>query len=319
MLPRDYRLHELNDVEFEQLCVKIASKWLGQGVTGFSRGKDGGRDGKFIGRANSFPSITKPHEGYFTLQAKHTAAPNKSCSEKDFHRILSDEHEQIKRLINEGLLDHYIVFTNRKYSGLTDEKLIAKLMGLGLKSAQIIGVERLHQALDEFPDIRDTLPNRYDTSPFRFNSDDFIEVIEAFSAFTNDGMESSFNSAFDFDKIKISQKNEINGLSRDFYDQVIVDTSMPHFENVEQFLTNPRNAQFADLYHDIADELKAKILAKRSHFTTFDDVFAFLYEKIQEQREALKFKRRLVSILLHYMYCNCDIGSKQVSSETVEC
>lgn len=319
MLPRDYRLHELNDVEFEQLCVKICSKWLGQGVTGFSKGKDGGRDGKFIGRANSFPSETQPHEGHFTLQAKHTAAPNKSCSDKDFHRTLDGEHEQIQRLIGEGLLDHYIIFTNRKYSGLTDEKLVAKLLGLGLKSAQIIGVERLHQALDEFKDIRDTLPNRYDILPFRFNSDDFIEVIQAFSAFTNDGMEKPFNSAFDFDKIKISEKNKINGLTRDFYEQVIVENSMPHFESVEQFLTNPRNADFADLYHDIADELKAKILAARSRFTTFDDVFAFLYEKIQEQRAALKFKRRLVSILLHYMYCNCDIGSKQVSPEVVEC
>lgn len=318
MLPRDYRLHELNDVEFEQLCLKICAKWLGQGVTGFSRGKDGGRDGKFTGRANSYPSVTQPYEGRFTLQAKHTATPSKSCSDTEFHRILADEHDQIRRLIREGLLDHYIVFTNRKYSGLADEKLIAKLMGLGLKSAHIIGVERLHQALDEFADIRDTLPNRYDALPFRFNSDDIIEVIDAFSSFTDDGLERTFDSAFDFDKIKISQKNEINGLSKDYYEQIIVSTSMPHFEKVEQFLTNPRNVKIADLYHDIADELKAKILAKREHFTSFDGVFAFLYEKIQEQSDALKYKRRLISVLLHYMYCNCDIGSKKLR-EPVEC
>ena len=36
-----------------------------------------------------------------------------------------------------------------------------------------------------------------------------------------------------------------------------------------------------------------------------------MYECVQEKREALRGKRRLITILLHYMYCNCDIGSKE--------
>jgi hypothetical protein len=60
--------------------------------------------------------------------------------------------------------------------------------------------------------------------------------------------------------------------------------------------------------------LKRKILIKRSEFDTFDDIFAFMYERIQEKRTTLRGKRRLISILLHYMYFNCDIGSKDIDT-----
>jgi hypothetical protein len=85
---------------------------------------------------------------------------------------------------------------------------------------------------------------------------------------------------------------------------------MAYFSRIEAFLKNPRNGNFAALYHDAADELIQKILSHRTRFGSFDDVFGFLCEQIQQPRAALRGKRRLVSILLHYMYFNCDIGSK---------
>jgi hypothetical protein len=85
---------------------------------------------------------------------------------------------------------------------------------------------------------------------------------------------------------------------------------MPHFDKIDRFLKNPRNAELAALYHDAADELKQKILVNRTQFESFDKVFVFLYEEIQKERAALRGKRRMISILLHYMYFNCDIGSK---------
>jgi hypothetical protein len=313
MLPRDYRLHELNDEEFEKLVIRICVRWLGEGVSPFAAGKDGGRDGKFVGRANAFPSATNPLSGHCVIQAKHTSAPDRSCSDREFEKVLSKEHEKIRRLIAEGICDHYLVFTNRKYTGGADEKYIKALDALGLRSAHIIGVERLHLALDDFVGIRETLPNRLDPSPFRFDSDDIIEVIGALHSFTKDDTDSAFQSAFDFEKLKMPMKNELNGVTDDYYQQVIVGQSMPHFERVSQFLQNPRNSAFADLYHDAADELKQKIVAKREEFGAFDDIFLFMYEQVQQRKPALKGRRRLVSILLHYMYFNCDIGIKQTS------
>ena len=104
MAYRDDRLYELNDAEFEQLVVRICTRWLGEGVTPFATGKDGGRDGKFHGVANSFPSKNDPLSGHCVIQSKHVAAPNKSCSEKDFDRLLKGEHAKITRLVSEGIV-----------------------------------------------------------------------------------------------------------------------------------------------------------------------------------------------------------------------
>lgn len=310
---RDYRLYELSESEFEELVVKICVKWLGEGVTPFAPGRDGGRDGKFNGKAECFPSTTQPLEGDVVLQAKHVAVFDKSCSDKEFERLLKKEHAKIKRLGKKGLCDHYMVFTNRRYTGGADEKLIAGLMALGVKSAHIIGIERLNTALDDMQQLREWLPNRKDTIPFRFEPDDLIEVIGAVHDYADGSVMSAFNSARDFEKLKLrEEKNKINGLSDDYYNQVIVNNSFPHFSRIDHFLSNPRNTEIAALYHDSADELKQKILAARPQFETFDSVFAFLIEEIQKKRVALKGKRRMISVMLHYMYANCDIGSKKL-------
>ena len=103
---------------------------------------------------------------------------------------------------------------------------------------------------------------------------------------------------YDFEAIKIKEeKNRINGLTKDYYEQIIVNGSMVHFGRVEEFLKNPRNRKFASLYHDAADELKQSILVHRKQFETFDNVFAFLSSEVQQKRTALKYERRLANFL----------------------
>ena len=87
---------------------------VGAGVTPFAPGKDGGRDGKFQGKAECFPSTASPIDGHVVIQAKHVATFDKSCSDKDFERLLKKEHPKIGRLIKKGLCDHYIAFTNQR-------------------------------------------------------------------------------------------------------------------------------------------------------------------------------------------------------------
>jgi hypothetical protein len=310
---RDFRLYELNDDEFERLIVRICVKWLGAGVTPFAPGKDGGRDGKFHGTATCFPSTAAPISGHVVLQAKHVAAPDKSCSDRDFGRLMRKEHPKIKLLVARGICDHYIAFTNRKLTAGAEPKLVAPILLMGAKTASFIGVERLHMALEEHSDIRETLPNLADQVPFRFNHDDLIEVIGAVHDYVYSTPDSGFDSAHDFDAVHIRDvKNKLNGLSEDYHDQIIVAGSMPHFAAIDAFLRNPRNRALATLYHDAADELKTKILTKRAEFDAFDEVFAFIYEAVQEKRTHLKGKRRMISIVVHYMYCNCDIGSKSL-------
>jgi hypothetical protein len=173
-----------------------------------------------------------------------------------------------------------------------------------------VGIERINVVLGDCSDIRESLPNIKDTTPFRFDPNDLVEVIGALHDYAAEQEETPFNSATDFDVVKLKQKSEMNGLSEEYFREIIVNGSMQHFDRIANFLKNPRNKGYASQYHDAADELKEKILVSRSKFETFDHVFAYMYEAIQAKRTELKGKRRLVSILLHYMYCNCDIGSK---------
>lgn len=317
-MKRDYRLYELNDEEFEDLTTAVCEGWLGVGITPFAEGRDGGRDAKFHGTAERFPSASDPIAGRMVIQAKHTRGPNKSCSDRDFQRLVKKEHPKIKRLVKEGLCDHYLLFTNRKLTGGADEKLIAEIESLGVKTAHIIAVEKLSAVLAGNQSLRDSLPNARDKAPFTFDTGDIIEVIGALHDYTEDGGDDAFDSARDFDTVSIrTEKNKINGLSADYYDEIVVGESMIYFDRIKRFLRNPRNENYRDLYHDAADELKQKILVYKEEFENFEAVFSFLYDAVQKQRDALKGKRRLVTILLHYMYCNCDIGSKHRPKEMV--
>ena len=312
---RDFFLYELSDDEFEGIAVHMATYLLGDGVVPFAAGKDGGRDGKFHGTAERFPSAKAGLAGHFVLQAKHVNAPDKSCSDTDFGRLMKKEHPKIKRLIGEGICEHYIAFTNRKTTGGADEKITKDLNALGLKSSYVLGTEYMHKLLEQQTHLQKHLPNLRDTSPFYFDSEEFIEVIHAFHDYAKDGDDSAFSAASDFEVIKLKDKHRINGLTQDYFDQVIKARSLPYFRQIDDFLKNPRNREFADLYADAASELREKILLHRSKFPNFDHVFSFLYEQIQGQRPALRGRRRHVSILLHYMYCQCDIGSKQLEGE----
>ena len=114
----DYRLELLGDSTFEDLINTICHKILGTGVISFSPGKDGGRDGKFTGTAQDYPDNVNPWSGKFIIQAKHTNNPIASCSDPDFVKIVKDEIIKIKKLKEAGDIDCYMLFTNRKYTGI---------------------------------------------------------------------------------------------------------------------------------------------------------------------------------------------------------
>lgn len=118
-----YPLYNLNDEEFEKLSALICERILGTGTIVFSLGKDGGRDAKFTGRANRFPSEAKPWDGKFIIQAKHTTDPIASCSDSKFQAIIKNELPKLKNLKNQSKIDYYLLFTNRKLSGLQDAKI----------------------------------------------------------------------------------------------------------------------------------------------------------------------------------------------------
>ena len=305
---RTYRLYELNDEEFEALIIQICMRLLGMGIFSFAVGTDGGRDGRFEGTAQKYPSTTSPYDGKFVIQAKHTRNASASCSQSDFKRIVDNELPRIRRLVKSAEVEHYLLFTNRRLTGPKDEKVRKELAKIKrLKSANLIGNETIDSYLVAEPKIWSDLGfDRYD-APFRINPADLVAVIHRFSDAVGQ-ISKPDGSATNFTYVGKKRKNQINKLT-DGYFEFLKQQSLPHFDRIKKFLEDPRNESLRAMYHDTADELKQKTITFRNRFDTFDEVLTYLYDEIVGASTGKHGQRRLVTVFLHYMYFDCDLGS----------
>lgn len=303
---RSFHFHDLSDDEFETLVGAVCLKILGTGTIVFATGPDGGRDGKFEGTAQLYPSAASPLSGKFIVQSKHTANPAASSSDSDFGRLLEGESEKVVSLLANGELDHYIVFTNRKCPANDVVKKAEALKALGLKHASIVGTEQLRLWLTTHPSIWVDLGfDRFDKA-FRIQTRDLTELVAAFHARLSEG-EASDSSNADFTFVPKPRKNKINKLSAAYFDEIQV-RSLPYFKTIEDFLKNPRNIQYKEMYDDSADEIRRKILTATPPFASFDEALTHVIDLVTESNETLRGKRRFAAVFVHYMYYTCDIG-----------
>lgn len=310
----DYRLELLSDGDFEKLVNRVCQEVLGTGIIAFSKGKDGGRDGKFTGKANKFPSESQPWSGKFIIQAKHTENPIASCSDSDFQTVMGKEIKKIKALKDANEIDCYLIFTNRKYTGVAGEKLLAKIKKeTGVKNVIIIGKESLNDLYINRSNVI-IKEFRLDINhiPFDFSEEEIKNIIISFKGqlpkISEDIAIEVSKIKFDFDRIKIEEKNKKNDLSKEYFENEILAHSLQDFEKIQSFLSNPRNEDIKEQYFDIATELRNLIQLKRSNFSLFEEVFIFIYKKVCDGSD-IKGKRHVYT-LLHYMYYECLIGMK---------
>src|ERR1051325_11374929 len=97
----EYAYEDLNEDQFERLIVLLCQQLFGMATQGFTKGRDGGRDAKFVGAADHYPSKASPWVGTTIIQAKHTNGFNKHFSEGDFFNRNSDKTvlgEEIPRI-----------------------------------------------------------------------------------------------------------------------------------------------------------------------------------------------------------------------------
>jgi hypothetical protein len=312
----DYRLENINSSVFENLVNTICQKILGTGTIEFSSGKDGGRDGKFIGTAQNFPSNKKCWEGTFIIQAKHTENCNASCSDKDFERIINSEIEKISKLKAESEIDNYLLFTNRKYTAIKGERLIEKIKSkTGIKNCIIIGKELINnQYLNSNKDIVKQYKLDLNHIQFDFSDEEIKEIIIAFKSqlpkLKNNIKSEVDKLKSDFNLIDKKEKNKINNLSQIYFNDYIVKESLMDFDKIEKFLNNPQNDYLKDYYFDTAYELNQLISLKRDNFDLFEEIFFYIYKLICDGSIDLKGSKRHVMTFLHYMYYECLIGKK---------
>ena len=311
-------LHLLSDKQLEELSIELLSEQLGAGIQGFATGKDGGRDARFNGKANCFPSSTSPWNGKVIIQVKHTELLNKSFSESDFSgekksSILSEEIPKLKTLIADGELDFYVLIANRRLNAISEQairKRIAKETGLSEDNIRLIGVSELERMSKRYPDAVARAQLNPVESTFFVNPEDLAEIIAKLAKYqddisdTMDGTKSPPE-----DRESPVDKNERNGLSKKYF-QRQMRSKMAQFPRIREFLAAPENHGYQQLYEEASEEIRAKI------DTWQDDSFS--YERILETILSQFFKfdfdlrknKSATRAVVYFMYCNCDIGSE---------
>lgn len=306
-----YAYHDLYPAQFEQLVVAICSLLLGDGVQPFSAGPDGGRDARFEGTAERLPSATAPYTGRFIAQAKHTDHPYAKFSDPEFSSVaessvLSEETPRIKRLVNNGELQHYLLFSNRRLGGESEFTIRRRLQAeTGVESVEIFGVERLSHLLKRHPEVVTIADIAEVNRPLRVSPDDLAEVV----------LEIARNKD-KFKKVKpttierttFAQKNEINVLGDEFA-AVIRREYLLHFDEVRRFLAAATNAHVLERYLETVAEFNEEIVAHRSDWDDFGKALVYLQSILFERDGDLKRNKRITKLIIYYMYWNCDLGA----------
>ncbi|MCF2146660.1 hypothetical protein IQ276_009390 [Desmonostoc muscorum LEGE 12446] len=139
-MPDSYDLTQLDPNTFEHLVNHLALRALGLGLTGFSPGSDGGRDGYFEGEA-PYPSETDRWSGCWYLQSKFHK-PNLSKDSQKW--LLNQIQAELKEFKNpesgRKLPDNWIVATNIDPSGVPET-------GAFDKARELVA--------NEFPELKD--------------------------------------------------------------------------------------------------------------------------------------------------------------------
>ena len=298
-----YPLENLTDTEFENLIALICSEILGTGTVIFTYGKDGGRDAEFNGIANNFPSKSKPWSGKIIIQAKHTQRNNASCSESDFQSILKTSViPAIQKLKEKNKIDFYLLFTNRKLSGVQHPKIEDIFDEKTEIENRVIGLETIELWLKQYPIIAKTLNLNKLLLPLSFDENDLKEIINSFSK-----IDKKKGNLPEIPERDIDKKNQLNNLSKEYFNNVIK-KNLIYLDQIRDFLMDPINSEYLNNYENTIDDINEEIIVHRDDFDKFDMIFSYLYKFIVENNPELNNNRNLVRLFLHYMYYNCDIG-----------
>lgn len=314
---------DLNDDQFEKIVVAIGQRLFGAGLMGFATGKDGGRDAKFIGTAQMYPSSTLPWSGCTIIQAKHTNGINASfsdpsvCNVDKMTGLVCDEIPKIKALFETGECQNYLLISNRKLSGPTQQritKFISDKTGMPIGSVAIAGSQLLNDWLELFPEAISGLSINPLESPLIVTPDDLADTIEGFKEALN-AMSAEEDTSTPTPRTSLALKNQLNNMSPEF-EALLRKYYFSLLNDIRRFLYDPINADYRASYQEAVEEFNLKIVAKRAEFERFDDIFNHLVEILLDRSGTLRSDKKLTRAMLYYMYWHCDIG-RDINDQTV--
>jgi hypothetical protein len=154
-----------------------------------------------------------------------------------------------------------------------------------------------------------------DAHSMRFSWDDLREIITAFHDVVRPDQPG--DSRYDLTAVDMEAKNTANRMNADYF-KMMREHHEPYFCRIRQFLGNPINEPIVSLYHEVVDELRAEIAAEQQQVEDFAAILRRLYSAaVANSPDGLRSRRRVLNILLSFMYFNCDIGRKDASAHQV--
>lgn len=312
-----FGFEQLSEDSFEALVIDLCNNLLGIGVHSFTKGPDGGKDGFFSGTSENYPSTKEPWKGDFIIQAKHTTKLGSSCSDNDFFSnkgsVLNKEIKRLNQRRGEGqAFDCYLVFTNRKLTGIAHTNVKAHLQKeLGIDHVDVLGLEDITRLVEDNPKLIDRYGLLRNTLPDRFYEKDIRDVIVLFSK-NSDWMNASpLLDEHPLDYTDKKRKNALNNVS-DYYFNEIKSHSLKYFFMIDQFLKDPYNQEYLIKYKNTTSDIRG-FIQKNIDRHSFIDLLEIISDRIAGADPSVDVHRirMLVRVFVHFMYFNCDIGQKE--------
>lgn len=132
----------------------------GQSAQAFADSNDAGRDGAFYGIWHDPPSGAGLREflrGPFVLQCKHTKRADSTLAESD----LSEEFSKVPGLVERGLCRSYVLMTNARVTGSSEEKIRARLREAGVEHPLVLGGQWVCDTIAAHRELRLFVPRVY--------------------------------------------------------------------------------------------------------------------------------------------------------------
>lgn len=311
MIPLD----ELGDDQFESLVVELARELFGEAIQGFTKGRDGGRDARFVGTAERFPSAASPWTGVTIIQAKHDNGLLGHYAESSFggeidSSVITGEIKKLQKLRNEGDLDNYLLVSNRRLSGGINTKIcqrISEEVGIDVGSVHLWGTSDLVRLMSKFPLAVDAANLRWADKPLEVSSEDLCEVILAIADAVKAPLTATASPVVP--RTSYEEKNVLNNMP-DAFARALESKYLKYTQQIQHFLTRPENNEIRERYESAVDEFQLKIISKTDDYETFDQVFIHLTDLLIRKDPVLatRASAQLVRAVIFYMYWFCDIG-----------
>lgn len=152
-----YELHTLGWRSFQDLCAAILREVWGQSTQVFADTHDVGRDGAFYGTWQDSAAQTDFPCGPFVLQCKFVARRDTTLTLSD----VKDELAKIRNLVARGLCGTYVLITNAKVTGYSEQKIRDAILTERVTHAVVLAGQWVNQTIALNQRLRMFVPRVY--------------------------------------------------------------------------------------------------------------------------------------------------------------